>query len=106
MLTHKLFILTILLHSPYMTWIKLNLNFIGTSKKNQIFRSRGFKKGQFNIYSPVFDKKMNMIGHIKDIFGPVDMPFVSIQLDTNTKQVDFDFSSESLFTKMKKSKKK
>ncbi|GAH72720.1 unnamed protein product [marine sediment metagenome] len=49
---------------------------------------------------------MNMIGHIKDVFGPVDMPFVSIQLDTNIKQVDFDFSSQSLFTKMKKSRKK
>ena len=88
-----------------MTWIKLNFNFIGTSKKNQIFRLRSFKKGQYNIYSPVFDKKMNLIGQIKDIFGPIDMPFASIQLDKNTKQVDFDFSSESLFTKMKKSKK-
>jgi rRNA processing protein Gar1 len=87
-----------------MNWIKLNLNYIGTSKKSQIFRSKKFKEVQFNIHNPIYDKEMNKIGHIKDIFGPVDKPFVSIQLDNNKNHADFDFYSEFLYIKTKKSK--
>ena len=88
-----------------MTWRKLNINYIGASKKNQIFRSKKFKEGQYTINNPVYNKEMNKIGRIKDIFGPVSMPFVSVQLDANINKEDFDFYSDALYTKMKKSKK-
>lgn len=88
-----------------MTWLKLNINYIGASKKSQIFRSKKFQEGQYTFNYPVYDKKMNKIGRIKDIFGPVVMPYISVQLDAEINKEDFDFYSDALYTKMKKSKK-
>lgn len=88
-----------------MTWLKLNINYIGASKKNQIFRSKKFKVEQYNINNQVYNKEMNKIGRIRDIFGPVNTPFISVQLDANNNKDNFDFYSDALYTKMKKSKK-
>jgi len=85
-------------------WINLNLKYIGPSKKSEIFRAKKFKEGHFGINSPVFNKELNKIGVIKDIFGPVESPFVSIHADLKKKSTDFDFSLTPLYTKLKKSR--
>lgn len=85
-------------------WINLNVQYIGPSKKNYIFRAPKFTLGQFNINGPVFDKELNKIGKIKDIFGPVQRPYISIQTDPQKKQTDLDLGTSPLYTKLEKSK--
>jgi len=66
-------------------YIKLNLFYIGTSKKHLIFRAKKLNKNlAFNIiHKRVFTEQYEEIGYIKEIFGPVNLPFVSIKLTPN-----------------------
>ncbi|MFA6804701.1 MAG: Gar1/Naf1 family protein [Candidatus Methanomethylophilaceae archaeon] len=36
------------------------------------------------IGDPVFDRREKKVGNVKRIFGPVDEPYVSVQLDDKT----------------------
>jgi rRNA processing protein Gar1 len=62
-------------------WVKLNLFYIGQStKKHQIFRANQWnEKLERSLKESVFNEKYEKIGFIKDIFGPIDMPFISIK---------------------------
>ncbi len=66
-------------------WVKLNLFFLGESKKKHlIFRakywSRNGKNNLERIFKKsVFNEKYEKIGYIKDIFGPLNLPFISIK---------------------------
>jgi rRNA processing protein Gar1 len=62
-------------------WIKLNLFYIGKSLKNhQIFRAKRWnKKLEQLIKNTIYNENYEKIGFIKDIFGPIDFPFVSIK---------------------------
>ena len=61
-------------------WVKLNLFYVGKSKKHYIFRAKQWDTKFERLFkSMVFDEKYQNIGYIKDIFGPIDSPFVSIK---------------------------
>ncbi|MFX0141470.1 MAG: hypothetical protein ACFFDN_47975 [Candidatus Hodarchaeota archaeon] len=62
-------------------WVKLNLFYIGQStKKHQIFRAKQWNSKLEKIFKkPVFNEKYEKIGIIKDIFGPIKLPFISIK---------------------------
>lgn len=62
-------------------WVKLNLFYIGQSnKKHQIFRVKQWNNKLEKIFKqPVFNEKYEKIGYIKDIFGPIKLPFISIK---------------------------
>jgi rRNA processing protein Gar1 len=73
-------------------WVKLNLFYIGKSKKHQIFRVRQWKKNLEKIFKrPIYDENYDLVGVVKDIFGPINLPFISIKtsqdhhFDPNTK---------------------
>ncbi|MFW9872680.1 MAG: hypothetical protein ACFFG0_06215 [Candidatus Thorarchaeota archaeon] len=73
-------------------WVKLNLFYIGKSKKHQIFRAKQWNSNLEKILKqPVYNEKYEKLGHIKDIFGPINVPFISIkalpnqQFDANVK---------------------
>ncbi len=61
-------------------WVKLSLFYIGKSKKHQIFRVKRWNRSFEKIYhKPVFNKNYEEIGYIKEIFGPIALPFISIK---------------------------
>ncbi|MFX0104253.1 MAG: hypothetical protein ACFE75_02025 [Candidatus Hodarchaeota archaeon] len=62
-------------------WVKLNLFYIGQStKKHQIFQVKQWNNKLEGIFKqPVFNEKYEKIGYIKDIFGPIKLPFISIK---------------------------
>ncbi|MFX1591415.1 MAG: hypothetical protein ACFFCL_01860 [Promethearchaeota archaeon] len=62
-------------------WVKLNLFYIGQStKKHQIFRAKKWNKNLEQIIKKsIYNEKYEKIGFIKDIFGPIDLPFISIK---------------------------
>ncbi|MFW9880258.1 MAG: hypothetical protein ACFFG0_44865 [Candidatus Thorarchaeota archaeon] len=61
-------------------WVKLNLFYIGKSKKHQIFRAKQWNsKLEKILKQPVYNEKYVKIGYIKDIFGPINLPFISIK---------------------------
>lgn len=73
-------------------WVKINLFYIGKSKKHQIFRVNQWNKNLEKILKqPIYDENYNVVGVVKDIFGPINIPFISIktssdhQFDTNVK---------------------
>lgn len=62
-------------------WVKLNLFYLGESTKNKIFRAT---KWNIEIDAKIFRKivyneNYDTIGIIKEIFGPIKLPFVSIR---------------------------
>jgi rRNA processing protein Gar1 len=62
------------------SWVKLNLIYIGKSKKHQIFRAKQWNKSLEKILKkPIFNENYQKVGVIKDIFGPVNLPFISIK---------------------------
>jgi rRNA processing protein Gar1 len=67
-------------------WVKLNLFYIGESaKKHQIFRVNHWNSSLERIIKqPIYNENYQIIGLIKDIFGPISLPFVSIKLRPNT----------------------
>lgn len=61
-------------------WVKLSLFYIGKSKKHQIFRVKRWNRSFEKIYrKPVFNMNYEEIGYIKEIFGPIALPFISIK---------------------------
>jgi rRNA processing protein Gar1 len=67
-------------------WVKLNLFYIGQSaKKHQIFRVKPWYNDLERILKqPIYDENYKVIGLVKDIFGPINMPFVSIKTLPNS----------------------
>jgi len=62
------------------SWVKLNLFYIGKSKKHQIFRAKQWNTSLEKIFKqPIFNEKYEKVGVVKDIFGPINMPFISIK---------------------------
>ena len=61
-------------------WVKLSLFYLGKSKKHLIFRSKQWNRSLEKIFKQsVFNEKYEEIGYIKEIFGPVTLPFISIK---------------------------
>ena len=67
-------------------WVKLNLFHIGqSSKKHEIFRVKPWNSDLERILKqPIYDENYQVIGSVKDIFGPINMPFVSIKTVSKT----------------------
>ncbi|MBY8984860.1 MAG: hypothetical protein KGD65_07330 [Candidatus Lokiarchaeota archaeon] len=67
-------------------WVKLNLFHIGQSaKKHQIFRVKPWNNDLERILKQsIYDENYQVIGFVKDIFGPINMPFVSIKTNSKT----------------------
>ena len=79
-------------------WVKLNLFYIGQStKRHQILRAKNWNSNLEKIFKqPVFNQKYEKIGFVKDIFGPIEFPFISIKTLSNQ-----TFTPEDkLFTKI------
>ena len=71
-------------------WVKLNLFYLGDSKKNRIFRAKRWNKRlEIITNKPIYTENYEEIGIVKEIFGPINLPFVSVrthhktQLNTN-----------------------
>ncbi len=74
-------------------WIKLNLFYLGKSKKHYIFRAKRWNKNlEIISHKSVFNENYEEVGNIKEIFGPNNMPFVSIK-----SLPDMQFGLESKF---------
>ncbi|MHA1758895.1 MAG: hypothetical protein ACTSVV_19165 [Promethearchaeota archaeon] len=72
------------------SWIKIELYYLGMSKKHIIFRSKRWdKKFERMIFKPIYNEKYEKVGTIKDIFGPITLPFISVKADPK-KSYDFD----------------
>jgi rRNA processing protein Gar1 len=81
-----------------LNWVKLDLFYLGKSKKNEIFRAKRWNKNLEKIlHKSVFTEQYKEIGYIKEIFGPVESPFVSIK-SLSDKQFNPDIK---LYAKMK-----
>ncbi|MFX0075984.1 MAG: hypothetical protein ACFE96_11110 [Candidatus Hermodarchaeota archaeon] len=80
-------------------YIKLNLNYLGKSKKHYIFRAKKNwdKKLEKISNKPVFTEDFVEIGFIKEIFGPIVLPFVSMKINPN---IDFN-PNNNLYAKMR-----
>jgi rRNA processing protein Gar1 len=76
----------------------LNLFYVGQSnKKHQIFRAKQWDTNLEQILKqPVFNEKYEKIGFIKDIFGPINYPFISMKI-SSTQPIN---SSDKFFTKI------
>ncbi len=62
-------------------YIKLNLFYLGESKKHQIFRTKNWNKSLEKITNRlVFTEEFDEIGKIIEIFGPVELPFISMKI--------------------------
>ena len=65
-------------------WTKLDLFYIGQSKKHQIFREKKWSRDLEKILKkPIYDENYDQIGQVKDIFGPIERPFISIKALSN-----------------------
>jgi len=61
-------------------WVKLNLFYLGKSKKHLIFRSKQWNRNLEKIFKQsVFNEKYEEIGYIKEIFGPLKLPYISVK---------------------------
>ena len=67
-------------------WVKLNLFYIGQSaKRHQIFRVNPWYSDLERILKqPLYDEKYKVVGLVKDIFGPIKSPFISIKTLPNS----------------------
>ena len=66
-------------------YIKLNLFYLGESKKHHIFRAKKWDKNLEKISSKaVFTEQFEEIGFIKEIFGPITLPFISMKIISKT----------------------
>ena len=80
-------------------YVKLNLFYLGESKKHsKIFRAKKWDKNLEKISNkPVFTEQFEEIGVIKEIFGPVTLPFISMKIIS-----DRTFNpNENLYAKMR-----
>jgi rRNA processing protein Gar1 len=65
-------------------WTKLDLFYIGQSKKHQIFRAKKWSRDLEKILKKsIYDENYDHIGQVKDIFGPIERPFISIKTLSN-----------------------
>jgi len=81
-----------------LNWVKLDLLYLGKSKKHEIFRVKKWNKSLEKILNKsVFTEEYKEIGYIKEIFGPVKFPFISIR---NLSNNQFN-PNLKLYTKMK-----
>ncbi len=80
-------------------YIKLNLGYLGESlKKHKIFRTRKWDKSLEKITNrPVFTEEFDEIGKIIEIFGPEELPFISMKISPK-KEFKQD---DNLYAKMK-----
>ena len=61
-------------------WVKLDLYFLGKSKKHYIFRARQWNNKLENLMKrPIYNEQYEKIGTLKDIFGPISHPFISVK---------------------------
>ncbi|MCJ7647965.1 MAG: hypothetical protein MUP85_05085 [Candidatus Lokiarchaeota archaeon] len=61
-------------------WVRLNLFYLGESKKHHIFRAKRWDKSLEKIlYKSLYSESYEEIGSIKEIFGPITLPFISIK---------------------------
>ncbi len=62
-------------------WTKLNLFYLGESKKHhRIFRAKKWNDDLKKVFKKsIYNEKFERIGQIKDLFGPVKMPFISVK---------------------------
>lgn len=66
-------------------YLKLNLFYLGESKKHHIFRAKKWDKTLEKISSKaVFTEQYEEIGFIKEIFGPITLPFISMKINSKT----------------------
>ena len=67
-------------------WVKLNLFYIGQSaKRHQIFRVQQWSSSLERILKQLlYDENYKVIGSVKDIFGPINLPFISIKTLPNS----------------------
>jgi len=71
-------------------WVKINLFYLGSSKKHEIFRIRKWTtKYESILKKAIFSEAYDKIGKIEDIFGPITNPFISVKL-TPDKHRDFE----------------
>ncbi|TFF88366.1 MAG: hypothetical protein EU550_01410 [Promethearchaeota archaeon] len=87
-----------------LSWVKLNFFIpIGRSSKNHyIYRSKKWNKKYEKIFKkPVFNENYSKIGYIKDIFGPIDSPFISIKSFSKKELPDSKFNpDQKLYVKI------
>ncbi len=59
----------------------MDLYHLGQSKKrHQIFRAKKWNENLERIFKkPIYNEKYEKVGDIKDIFGPKNLPFISIK---------------------------
>ena len=78
-------------------WVKLNLFYLGESTKNKIFRATRWANVDTKIFRKiVYNENYETIGIIKEIFGPIKLPFVSIR---TRPEIEFDPKS-TLYVKI------
>ena len=79
-------------------YVKLNLFFLGESKKHYIFRAKKWTKDLEKITNKaVFTEEFKEIGLIKEIFGPITLPFISMKIVPET---EFN-PNDNLYAKMR-----
>ena len=65
-------------------WIKLNLFYLGKSKKHHIFRVKRWSKNfEIILHKSAYNEHYEEIGKVKEIFGPINLPFISIKSLSN-----------------------
>jgi len=67
-------------------WVRLNLFYIGQSaKRHQIFRVNPWNSDlERMLKQPLYDENYKVVGSVKDIFGPINSPFISIKTLPNS----------------------
>lgn len=80
-------------------YIKLNLFYLGKSSKSHlIFRAKKWDKNLEKISNKaIFTEQFLEIGIIKEIFGPITLPFISMKIVSKT---DFN-PNDNLYAKMR-----
>jgi len=79
-------------------YIKLSLHYLGESKKHYIFRAKRWDKNLEKISNKaVFTEQFEEIGFIKEIFGPISLPFISMKIASKTDLNPID----NLYAKMR-----
>ena len=79
-------------------YVKLNLFYLGKSKKHYIFRAKKWTKDLEKIINKaIYTEDFIEIGIIKEIFGPITIPFISMKIVPGT---EFN-PNDSLYAKMR-----
>lgn len=62
-------------------WVKLNLIYVGQSTKNHhIFRAKQWNnKLEQIIKKSIYNEKYVKVAYVRDVFGPIKLPFISIK---------------------------